>query len=108
MKRTCSVTEIDITERDASALRDLRLLDSDTEHVAFAMRADGARILLMATDDELDQLIGLVAAGANHKNEPAVSETPRQRVRCTGRRASGGRLAPMVVVAASVSASASG
>jgi hypothetical protein len=53
--------------RVAASLRDLRLLDTDSERVVFAMRADGERIVLTATDDELDQLIGLVAAGANHE-----------------------------------------
>ena len=56
----------------ASALRDLRLLDSDSERVLFAMRADGQRIILTAIDDELDELIGYVAAEANH-------ETTRRR-----------------------------
>ena len=36
------------------------------------MRADGERIFLTATDDELDELIGYVAAEANH-------ETTRRR-----------------------------
>ena len=48
----------------ASALRDLRLLDTDSERVVFAVRVDGERIVLTATDDEL---IGLVAAEANHE-----------------------------------------
>ena len=43
------------------------LLDTDSERVVFAVRADGERIVLTATDDELDQLIGLVAAEANHE-----------------------------------------
>lgn len=67
------LNQIVITDEVASALRDLRLLDADSERVVFAMRADGERhIVLMATDDELDELIGLVAAEANH-------ETSRRR-----------------------------
>jgi len=31
------------------------------------MRADGGRIVLAATDAELDELVGLVAAEANHE-----------------------------------------
>jgi len=59
--------EIDLTDAVASALRDLRLLDTDSERVVFAMHADGERTVLTATDDELDQLTGLVAAEANHE-----------------------------------------
>lgn len=61
------LNEIAITDEVASALRDLRLLDTDSERVVFAMRADGGRIVLTATDDELDELVGLVAAEANHE-----------------------------------------
>jgi len=63
----CPLTEIAITDAVASALRDLRFLDTDSERVVFAMRGDGDRTVLTATDDELDQLIGLVAAEANHE-----------------------------------------
>jgi hypothetical protein len=66
------LNQIVITDEVASALRDLRLLDADSERVVFAMRADGERIVLTATDDELDELIGYVAAEANH-------ETTRRR-----------------------------
>ena len=58
---------IAITDAVASALRDLRFLDTDSERVVFAMRGDGERTVLTATDDELDQLTGLVAAEANHE-----------------------------------------
>ena len=60
----CPLTEIAITDAVASVLRDLRLLDTDSERVVFAVRVDGERIVLTATDDEL---IGLVAAEANHE-----------------------------------------
>jgi hypothetical protein len=62
-----ALNEIAITGAVASVLRDLRLLDTDSERVVFAVRVDGERIVLTATDDELDQLIGLVAAEANHE-----------------------------------------
>lgn len=48
------------------------MLDADSERVVFAMHADGARIILTATEDELHELIGLVGAEANH-------ETSRRR-----------------------------
>ena len=60
------LNQIVITDEVASALRDLRLLDADSERVVFAMRADGERIILTATDDERYELIGYVAAEANH------------------------------------------
>ena len=63
----CPLTEIAITDAVASALRDLRFLDTDSERVVFAVRADGERTVLTATDDELDELTGLVAAEANHE-----------------------------------------
>jgi hypothetical protein len=56
------LNQIIITDEVASALRELRLLDADSERVVFA-----ERILLTATDDELEELIGLVAAEANHE-----------------------------------------
>jgi len=61
------LNEIAITDEVASALRGLRLLDTDGERVVFAMRADGGRIVLAATDDELAVLVGLVAAEANRE-----------------------------------------
>ena len=63
----CPLTEIAITDAVASALRDLRFLATDSERVVFAVRADGERTVLTATDDELDELTGLVAAEANHE-----------------------------------------
>jgi len=49
------------------ALRELRLLDADCERLVFGIRAyqDGA--ILAASDDDLDELIGSVAAEANHE-----------------------------------------
>lgn len=47
-----------ITDEVASALRDLRLLDTESARGVFATRADGERPILRATGDEL---IGLVA-----------------------------------------------
>ena len=42
-------------------------MDIDSERVVFGIRADGGRVVLTATDDELDELIGLVVADANHQ-----------------------------------------
>jgi hypothetical protein len=46
-------------------LRELQLLDTDCERLVFGMRAH--RAALAATYDELDELIGFVAAAANHE-----------------------------------------
>jgi hypothetical protein len=45
----------------------LQLLDADTERVVYAMRGAAERVKLAATDDELDDLIGAVAAEANRE-----------------------------------------
>ena len=67
LTHACPLNEIDLTDAVASVLRDLRFLDTDSERVVFAVRADGERTVLTATDDELDQLTWLVAAEANHE-----------------------------------------
>ena len=69
------VTQIPIAYETAAALRDLQLLDSDCERLVFAIRADGNHATLAATGDDLDELIGFVAAEANH--EPSRSRRQR-------------------------------
>jgi len=44
------------------------LLDTDCERLVFRIRAHNGHAILAATDDDLDELIGFVAAEAN--NEP--------------------------------------
>jgi plasmid stabilization system protein ParE len=61
------VTEVVLSEEVAAALRELQLLDLDCECLVFAMRSDDARVILRATEDDLDELIGFVAAEANHE-----------------------------------------
>jgi len=65
------VNEIVISEEAAVALRELRLPDADCERLVFRIGA-----VLPATSDDLDELIGFVAAEANH--EP--SRRRRQRL----------------------------
>lgn len=43
----------------------LRLLDTDCERLVFRIRAHHDGAVLTGTDDDLDQLIGFVAAEAN-------------------------------------------
>ena len=70
------VTQIAISYQVAAALRDLQLLDSDCERLVFAIRADGNHATLAAADDDLDELLGFVAAEANHES----SRSRRQRL----------------------------
>jgi hypothetical protein len=58
---------IHIPDEVAAALRDLRLLDVMSERVIYRMRAYGDDLVLTATDGELEELIGAVAAEANHE-----------------------------------------
>lgn len=62
-----TVHQIVIPDEIAATLRELRLLDADCERLVFSIRAyhDGA--LLAASDDDPDELIGSVAAEANHE-----------------------------------------
>jgi hypothetical protein len=63
-----AASEIVIPNQIAAALRDLQLLDPDCERLVFRIRAhhdEGA--ILAATDDDLEELIGSVAAEANHE-----------------------------------------
>ncbi|HUH67595.1 MAG TPA: hypothetical protein VLZ05_01150 [Mycobacterium sp.] len=68
------VNEIAIPDEVAAALRELRLLDTDCERLVFRIRAHNNGAILAATDDDVDELIGFVAAEANH-------ETNRRRQR---------------------------
>ena len=61
------VHEIVIRNEVAAALRELRLLDIDCERLVFAIRAHHDSAVLAVTDDDLDELIGFVAAEANHE-----------------------------------------
>ena len=62
-----AVTEIVTPDQVAAALRELRLLDTDRERLVFRTRAHTDGALLAATHDDLDELIGFVAAEANHE-----------------------------------------
>jgi hypothetical protein len=62
-----AVHQIVIPNEVAAALRELRLLDTDGERLVFGIRADNDHAILTATDDDLDQLIGSVAAEAGHE-----------------------------------------
>lgn len=59
--------EIILTNEQAAALRGLRLLDTNCERLVFQMRGSTEAVTLTASADELDELIGFVAAEANHE-----------------------------------------
>jgi hypothetical protein len=61
------VNELVIPNEVAAVLRELQLPDADCERVVFRIRAHNDRAVLPATDGDLDELIGFVAAEANHE-----------------------------------------
>ncbi|MDA8311945.1 MAG: TIGR02391 family protein [Actinomycetota bacterium] len=56
-----------VSDEVAAALRDLRLLDAECERLVFRARAADDGVVLTTDDEELDELIGFVAAEANHE-----------------------------------------
>jgi hypothetical protein len=62
-----ATNETIISNEVAAALRDLQLQDPDLERLIFRIRAHHDGAVLAATDDDLDDLIGSVAAEANHE-----------------------------------------
>ena len=70
------VNELVIPNEVAAVLRELQLPDADCERVVFRIRAHDGGAVLPTTGDDLDELIGFVAAEANH--EP--SRRRRQRL----------------------------
>ena len=66
-RSTGTVADIVVPDEVATALRDLQLLDADCERLVYQARATDDRVVLSADDDELDDLLGFVAAEANHE-----------------------------------------
>jgi hypothetical protein len=62
-----AANEVIVTDEVAATLRELRLLDADSERLVFRMRDHSDGAALQATEDELEELIGFVAAEANHE-----------------------------------------
>jgi hypothetical protein len=63
-----AVSEIVIPDEVAAALRELRLLDTDCARMVFGIRVrEDGRVVLAATDGDLDALIDSLAAEANHE-----------------------------------------
>ena len=62
-----TVADFIVPEEVAAALRDVLLLDPDCERLVYQARARDDGIVLSADGDELDELLGFVAAEANHE-----------------------------------------
>ena len=65
--RSADTRRVVIPADTADTLRDLQLLDSDTESFVFRAEASEEGIVLVGDDDDLDELMGYVAAEANHE-----------------------------------------
>lgn len=61
--------EIMISEETAATLRDLYLIDPDCEAVVFRMRSTDRGLVLSARDGVIEELLGFVAAEANHEED---------------------------------------
>ncbi len=61
------VDEVIVSDETAAALRELVLLDPDCERLVFGMRAHPNGAALLTSADDLEELIGFVAAEANHE-----------------------------------------
>jgi hypothetical protein len=53
----------------AATLRELQLLESDAERFVFRAEASEEGIVLVGDDDDLDELMGCVAAEAHHEDD---------------------------------------
>jgi hypothetical protein len=62
-----AVAEVVVSDEVVAALRDLRLLDAECERLVYRARAGDDGVVLNAGEDELDELIGFVAAEADHE-----------------------------------------
>ena len=61
------VEEVIVSDKTAAVLRELVVLDPDCERLVFGMRAHPDGAILLASADDLEELIGFVAAQANHE-----------------------------------------
>ena len=62
-----AVRQVVVSHETAAALRGLRLLDPDSERLVLGIRCRHDDAVLLATDEELEELIRFVAAEANHE-----------------------------------------
>jgi hypothetical protein len=64
----------------AATLRGLMLVDSACERLVFRASLSPEGIVLVASEDDLDELLGYVAAEANHEENPSPPEAARCRI----------------------------
>lgn len=62
--------EIVVSDDVVASLREALLLDADCERVAYGARTVDGQIVLTATQEQLDELLGYLAAEANHETNP--------------------------------------
>ena len=62
-----NVQEVIVSDETAAALRELALLDPDSERLVFGVRHHPKGAVLRTNPDDLEELIGYVAAEANHE-----------------------------------------
>ncbi|PND54791.1 hypothetical protein CRM90_26210 [Mycobacterium sp. ENV421] len=62
-----ALEEVIVSDKTAAVLRDLMLLDPDCERLVYGMRAHPNGAALLTNADDLEELIGFVAAEANHE-----------------------------------------
>jgi hypothetical protein len=65
--KSADARRVIISADTAATLRDLQLLDSDTERLVFTAEAFEEGVALFGDDDDIDELMGYVAAEANHE-----------------------------------------
>ena len=71
---TGTAQDLSVSDDVVASLRKTLLLDTDCERVVYGARTDRGHIVLSVTDEQFDELLGCLAAEANH-------ETKRQRRR---------------------------
>jgi hypothetical protein len=67
--RSAAARRVVIPADTAATLRQLELLDSDTERFVFRAEATDKGLALVGDVDDLDELLGYVAAEANHEDD---------------------------------------
>jgi hypothetical protein len=67
---SATVIAVSIGKETAATLRNLMLLDPGCERVVFQTRATDEGLVLAASEQELEELLGAVAAEGNHEANP--------------------------------------
>jgi len=65
--------DVVVSDDVVAGVRELSLLDADGERVAYRARSHDGHIVLSATDEQLDELLGYLAAEAHHETAPTTA-----------------------------------